>query len=92
MELAHFGPNPVYGNGGTSGSPDSALLHLPGAPRADKGDSTVPSGDNLALGGYTLKVQYKRGDTREVDISCDSAFMLCVMRKVGQAIHDKYYW
>eukprot|EP00985_Skeletonema_marinoi_P025375 scaffold18595_cov141-Skeletonema_marinoi.AAC.1 len=40
----------------------------------DKGDSTVPSGDNLALGGYTLKVQYKRGDTREVDISCDSAF------------------
>mmetsp|Transcript_2218 Transcript_2218/g.4869 ORF Transcript_2218/g.4869 Transcript_2218/m.4869 type:complete len:140 (-) Transcript_2218:4-423(-) len=25
----------------------------------DKGDSTVPSGDNLALGGYTLKVQYK---------------------------------
>eukprot|EP00985_Skeletonema_marinoi_P026038 scaffold19800_cov87-Skeletonema_marinoi.AAC.1 len=35
MELAHFGPNPVYGNGGTSGSPDSALLHLPGAPRAD---------------------------------------------------------
>ncbi len=32
IELAHFGPNPVYGNGGTSGSPDSALLHLPGAP------------------------------------------------------------
>ncbi len=35
MELARFGSNPVYGNGGTSGSPDSALLHLPGAPRAD---------------------------------------------------------
>eukprot|EP00985_Skeletonema_marinoi_P019321 scaffold11032_cov152-Skeletonema_marinoi.AAC.1 len=35
MELAHFGPNPVYGIGGTSGSPDSALLHLSGAPRAD---------------------------------------------------------
>ena len=34
-ELAHFGPNPVYGIGGTSGSPDSALLHLSGAPRAD---------------------------------------------------------
>jgi len=36
IELAHFGPNPVYGIGGTSGSPDSALLHLPGAPRADE--------------------------------------------------------
>jgi hypothetical protein len=36
IELAHFGPNPVYGIGGTSGSPDSALLHLPGAPRADQ--------------------------------------------------------
>ena len=39
MELARFGSNPVYGNGGTSGSPDSALLHLPGAPRADYLDS-----------------------------------------------------
>lgn len=36
MELARFGSNPVYGIGGTSGSPDSALLHLPGAPRADE--------------------------------------------------------
>ena len=36
MELARFGSNPVYGIGGTSGSPDSALLHLSGAPRADQ--------------------------------------------------------
>eukprot|EP00985_Skeletonema_marinoi_P024660 scaffold17368_cov58-Skeletonema_marinoi.AAC.1 len=35
MELARFGSNPVYGIGGTSGSPDSALLHLSGAPRAE---------------------------------------------------------
>ena len=49
MELAHFGPNPVYGIGGTSGSPDSALLHLSGAPRADDTLEAMRIAENLLL-------------------------------------------
>ncbi len=72
--------------------------HIPGRDGKDKSvyiddeAGTVPSCNRLELGGYTLKVQYKAGDTREVDISCDSKFMLEVMHKVGKAIRDAYYW
>ena len=58
----------------------------------DAETDTVPSGDSLAMNGYTLKVQYKKGEEREVDVTCDSKFMLEVMHDVGRAIRDAYYW
>ena len=50
MELARFGSNPVYGIGGTSGSPDSALLHHSGAPRAD--NNRAENNPPLQLSNY----------------------------------------
>ena len=50
---------------------------------------------DLSLGGYTLVAMYqggKEGDTREVDVNCDSSWMTETMPKVGEAIRKAYHW
>ena len=39
-----------------------------------------------------MKVRHQRGDTVEVDCSCDSAYMLTAMDRVGASIRDAYHW
>ena len=39
-----------------------------------------------------LKVRNKKGDSMQVDCSCDSKFMLKIMNKVGSEIRKKYHW
>ena len=58
----------------------------------DQPDKPTPTRELLLMGRYLLAVHMVKGDAREVDCSCDSAFMERVMDKVGQSIraeHDK---
>ena len=72
IELARFGSNPVYGNGGTSGSPDSALLHLSGAPRADDLLCKRNSCD-CATCVATFFDKFCDSHTSELDTLCDKS-------------------
>ena len=68
----------------------------------DSDNQVLPSKDRVRTGGMTLMVRYlplkedesgnKTGDERDVDISCDSDYMLRVMPRVGEAIRAAYHW
>ena len=47
---------------------------------------------SIAIEDIILKVRMKLGDEVEEDASCDSAFMLIAMRRVGAAIRRAYHW
>ena len=67
----------------------------------DSDNQVLPSKDRVRTGGMTLMVRYlplkedesgnKTGDERDVDISCDSDYMLRVMPRVGEAIRAAYH-
>ncbi len=57
----------------------------------DNDDSTIPPRP-LTLADCQMKVRHQRGDTIEVDCSCDSAYMLTAMDRVGAFIRDAYSW
>ena len=54
-------------------------------------DSTIAARP-LTLIDLDIKVRYQRGDTIQVDCSCDSAYMLAAMDRVGQSIRSAYHW
>ena len=60
----------------------------------DKTIRTVSGGDSrpLDLQDCRLVVKCKRGQEREVDVSCNSKYMLQVMPIVGDAIRNKFHW
>jgi hypothetical protein len=39
-----------------------------------------------------VRCYYPAGHKVEVDISCDSSFMLSIMHQVGQALREKFHW
>jgi len=45
-----------------------------------------------AIDDLQVKVRYCDGDTIETDCSCDSAYILEAMHRVGKAIRATYYW
>ena len=55
--------------------------------------------ERLRISNYTLLVKYKIWDKEEetrgqheVDINCNSEYMLGVMLRVGKAIYSAYHW
>ena len=56
----------------------------------DHARKPTPTREVLLMGGHSLAVRMKKGDEREVDCSCDSAFMERIMDEMGQAIRDVY--
>ena len=46
----------------------------------------------LTLGKFFMKCCHRRGDTVEVDVNCDSAYMLRAMDRVGESIRRAYHW
>ena len=71
---------------GTSHSDKAKAVYL------KNDDDPVPEVGLLRMDGHQLMVRYKKGDKREVDVTCDSQFMTSTMPKVGQAIRDAYEW
>ena len=61
-------------------------------------DALIPSANRLHQDGYTLMIKYngrknnEEGDTREVDVSCDSRSMQDIIPKVGKEICNAYHW
>ena len=46
----------------------------------------------LTIQDLDLFVRIKRGDEVEVDCSCDSSFMLSVMKDVGESVCNYFFW
>ena len=46
----------------------------------------------LTLSDVTLSVRIKRGATVEVDSTCDSEFMMKIIRNIGTNIRSKFHW
>ena len=53
-------------------------------------DSNLPN-RNIVIDDITVQVRYRLGDEIEEDASCDSAFMIPAMDRVGEAIRKAYY-
>ena len=54
-------------------------------------DSNVPPVD-VTHGDILIKVRVEKGETIEVDCSCDSEYMLAAMDRVGSAIQLAFHW
>ena len=54
----------------------------------DKKGRTVP----VELSDLTLHVRVEKGTEQEVDINCDSAFMLNSVDDIGVSIRDAFHW
>jgi len=46
----------------------------------------------LTVDDVSLRVRLKKDDVVENDCSCDSAYMLGAMKRVGTAVRSKYHW
>lgn len=46
----------------------------------------------IELKDLDLRVRMNRGDKVEEDCSCNSAYMLAAMQRVGQAVRAKFHW
>ena len=57
----------------------------------DKDDKNVPE-RNVILSDVHLQVRNFVGDAVEDDCSCDSAYMMGAMKRVGEAIRKKFEW
>lgn len=53
---------------------------------------TTVTGRELTIQDLDLFVRTKKGDEVEVDCSCDSTFMLSVMRDVGVSVCNYFFW
>ena len=47
---------------------------------------------NIQLSDLTLKCRKKRGDSIEVDVSCDSNYMIGAMERIGEAMRRSFHW
>ena len=56
----------------------------------DDPDAKIPTQDVLQRKGHSLAVCMEKGDRREIDTTCDSAFMKKVMPIVGKRIRKRY--
>ena len=59
----------------------------------------IRADDDLAIASRELtfnkidsRVRYRRGDTVETDVNCDSDYMLSAMNRVGNSIRSAYHW
>ena len=46
----------------------------------------------LTVSDLTVKVRYRKGDTIEIDCSCDSEYMPEAIQRVGKFIRNIYHW
>ena len=57
-----------------------------------KDDASLLTMDLFRLIKYQLMVRYEKGDEREINVTCNSEFMVDTMPEVGQSIRDAYHW
>jgi len=46
----------------------------------------------VTLDDLDLRVRLQKGDELEEDVSCDSAYMLEAMRRVGTSMREVFHW
>ena len=56
--------------------------------RTDKEGKAVP----ITLDDLNLVVKIQAGESYEVDVTCDSEFMIRTIPEVGVTLREQYYW